>query len=410
MTTEQRFEACLGYLHARIRNTMTTRPRPRIALVFGVGVLLLGLAFGVGWAAGRLQPSQLSGFPILNEALRLIRDHYLGDLPDGEALGRGMIRGLLQALGDPYTVLVEPAARELETDQLTGSYGGIGADLTRDSSGGLHLIPYPGGPADRAGIREGDALVSVDGHSLSAGTPLEQVTAWLRGPTGSPVRVAFIGADGGTRDIRLVRETYKLPSVTSYLLPDDDQILVVRISLFSETTSGEVDRAVESGTDRGARFLILDLRGNPGGLLEAGVDTARLFLADGLIASERRSDGTVTTYHAEAPGRWESLPLAIVVDGGTASAAEILAAALRRPDDAPLVGQPTLGKGSVQSIFPLRDGSSLHLTTAVWIMPDGQTLEAGGLAPDFSVAPESEDPDAAVKAAARLLRETDAGS
>jgi carboxyl-terminal processing protease len=391
---------------------MSVGIRKRLPIALGVGLLLLGLSFGVGWAAGRLQDAQLSGYPLVNEILDLMRDHYWGDLPGGDELGRSMGRGLVQALGDPYSVLVDPPARELETNLLTGSYGGVGADLVRDSAGHLHLLPYRDGPADRAGIVEGDLLLTVDEQVLPSGMSLEEVTALLRGPSGTAVSVQVVGVGEGAvpRNIQLVRETFELPSVTSYLLPDDPATIVVRIGVFSETTSAEVDRALTSAEDRGATACVLDLRGSPGGLLEAAVDTARLFLTDGMVASEARADGTVVDFRVEQQGRWSTFPLAVAVDGGTASAAEILAGALHQRDRALLAGQPTYGKGTVQSIFPLADGSSLHLTTAVWRLPDGDSVPSGGLVPDVQLTPDPDDPDAAVRLSAERLRENEPGT
>ncbi|OGT27278.1 MAG: hypothetical protein A2Z17_00980 [Gammaproteobacteria bacterium RBG_16_66_13] len=385
---------------------MSVGNRKRLPIALGVGLALLGLSFGAGWAAGRLQNAQLSGFPLVNEILGLLRDHYLGDIPGGDELGRSMGRGLVGALGDPYSLMVDPPARELETNLLTGSYGGIGADIVRDSAGRLHLLPYLDGPADRAGIAEGDLLLAIDGLSLPGGTSLEEVTALLRGPSGSAVRLDVVGVGEGaaSRRLQLVRETFELPSVTSYLLPDDPATIVIRIGVFSVATAGEVGRALTSAEGRGATACVLDLRGSPGGLLEAAVDSARLFLTDGLVVSESRADGSVLDFQVERPGPWSSFPLAVAVDGGTASAAEILAGALRQQYRAFLAGQPTYGKGTVQSIFPLSDGSSLHLTTAMWTLPNGDSVPADGLAPDMPLTPDPNDPDAAVRLAAERLR------
>ncbi|HET7010691.1 MAG TPA: S41 family peptidase [Anaerolineales bacterium] len=389
---------------------MTIRSKRPIFLGLGVGLVLLGLAFAAGWLAGGLRQAQLAGFPLVSEIWVLVRDHYSGTLPDGPSLGRSMGRGLVQALGDPYSVIVDPAARELETDQLTGSYGGIGADLIRDAGGLLHLVPYPDGPAARGGIVEGDILLSIDGEELTPTVSMEDVTALLRGAPGSTVVVVVKPSDalGSLRQLRLVRETFSLPSVSSYLLPDDPTVVVVRITLFSQMTPTEVDRALESATARGATVGILDVRGTPGGLLESAVDTARLFLKDGTVASEQRADGSLTHFRVERQGRWSLLPVAVIVDGGTASAAEIVAGSLQQRGRAIVLGMPTVGKGTVQSIFALSDGSSLHLTTAVWTLPDGHSLPSGGLAPDIVV--DSAAPEAALRLAAQELQDQGPGT
>jgi carboxyl-terminal processing protease len=378
----------------------------RTALLVGTGLILTGLTFVLGLWVGRLQDSGLSGFQLVSDVVRLVRENYLGTLPDEDVLGRAMSRGFVAALEDPYSMLVDPPAQELETDLLTGAYGGIGADLIRDAEGNFHIVPYPDGPAGRAGITETDVLVSVDQTRLDSTLTHEEVTALLRGPEGSVVTLGVRGSSPGAdvRTVGLIRETFALPSVTSYLFPDDRRIVVIRVSLFSETTAGEMDQAIREAVAGGAEAVLLDLRGTPGGLLEAAVDSARLFLADGIIVVEEFTDGDERAHRVEGPGPWLDVPLVLAVDGSTASAAEIVAGALQRQGRAVLVGQSTVGKGSVQSIFPLPDGSSLHLTTARWMLGDGEPVPEGGLTPDRSVPIEAGDPDQILRQAAEWLR------
>jgi carboxyl-terminal processing protease len=322
-------------------------------------------------------------------------------------MDRQALRGLLQSLQDPYTILVDPVERELETNTLSGEYGGIGADIVRDAATVVRLVPFPEGPAIRAGIAEGDVLLAIDGVVLSAQSSLDEITALLRGPEGSHVTltVGQTPQDPDPRNVQLVRENFPLPSVASYLYPDDAAIGVVRIRLFTATTPADVAEALQDLADRGATGLAVDLRGNPGGLFESAVDTARLFLVNGPIVAEVRVDGSGPSYKVESAGRWSALPVVLVVDGGTASAAELLAAVLQQHGRAVLAGQATLGKGSVQSVFPLSDGSSLHLTTAVWQLPDGGELPSMGLSPDIPVNVDASDPDVSLRTAAVWLRE-----
>jgi carboxyl-terminal processing protease len=336
----------------------------------------------------------------------LIEEQFLRPLPERPIMERQAVRGLIQSLQDPYTILVDPVERELETDTLSGEYGGIGADIVRDAAAVVRLVPFPEGPAIRGGIVEGDVLLAIDGVFLSAESSLDEITALLRGPEGSQVTltVGQTPQDPEPRSLQLVREDFPLPSVAGYIYPDEAAIGVVRIRLFTATTPVEVDEAVLDLADRGAAGLVVDLRGNPGGLFESAVDTARLFLTDGPIVAEVRVDGRGPSYTVEAAGRWSALPVVLVVDGGTASAAELLAAVLQQHGRAALAGQATLGKGSVQSVFPLSDGSSLHLTTAVWQLPNGNELPATGLSPDIPVDVDASDPDASLRAAAVWLR------
>ena len=384
---------------------MTTPARRPIAFLLGMGILLVGLGGGLGFLTGRLFSLPPRSFPVLFEAFDLVKEQYLGPLPDAAALDRAAVRGLVQSLADPYSLLVDPAGRELETDTLTGEYGGIGADTVRDASGLVRLIPFEGGPAERAGIHEGDVLLAIDNADVAEEWSTEEITSRLRGIAGTTVRLMLSGSQEGDtpRSVELVRETFPLPTVSTYLFPDDNRIGVVRMSLFSAATPGEVDRGLQTLSGRGAAAFVLDLRGNPGGLLDSAVDTARLFLAEGIVAAEVRVDGNGPTYSVETPGRWANWPLAMVVDGNTASAAEVLAGALQQHARGPLAGQTTLGKGTVQSIFVLADGSSLHLTTARWTLPDGEPMPPGGLVPDLAIDLDEADPDVSLRAAADWL-------
>lgn len=360
-------------------------------LPFLTSALLAAAGFAAGYATRALS-HPAAPFPLVNEAHTLLVEHHVGPLPARAAFEDGMIGGMLSALGDPFTVHIEPALHTLETDLLAGEYGGIGARLTRDAGGAVRLIPFAGGPAAQAGVREAEVLVSIDGVALQARQPLHTVEAALRGPAGSVVRLGLQtgGPNSGARTVDVVRATLPLPSISAYLLPDDPEIGVLALTLFSERTPQEAAAALDELQARGARGLILDLRGNAGGLLESAVDTARLFLRQGVVLIEVDRAAGTRTFAVERPGPAADLPAALLIDGGTASAAEIFAAALQA-GGAGLIGAPSYGKGSVQSIFALRDGSSLHITTSRWLTPSGRPLDGQGLAPDVQVDAAADD-------------------
>jgi carboxyl-terminal processing protease len=353
----------------------------------------------LGFVAGYLWRGQApSRYHVLDEAYVLLTEHFLDPLPGSTALQRGMIRGMLQELGDPFTVYVEPAAHELESDTLAGEYGGIGALLTIDQEGLVHIVPVAGGPAERAGAREGDILTAIEGDPLGAGTSLEEVSAALRGAAGTEVTLTLEspGSTEEPRDVTIVREVIPLPSVTGYLLPDNGAIGVIAVTAFSDRTPDELSGVYRDLVARGADKIILDLRGNSGGLLDSGVDVSRFFLASGIVVTERGRGGSEQIYRATRAGEAASVPLAVLVDSSTASAAEIVAAALQANGRAPLIGTPTYGKGSVQLIFELSDGSSLHVTSARWLTPAGDQLDGVGLSPDIALdptaSPQGSDP------------------
>ena len=359
--------------------------RRGVWLPFVTSALLTAAGFTAGYAVrGLLEPG--ARLALVRQAHTLVVEHHVGPLPSPAAIEAGMIDGMLRVLDDPFTIHVEPALHALETDLLTGEYGGIGVRLTRDQAGAVRLVPAPGGPAARAGIGEGDVLLAIDDRALGRDETLYAVEAALRGPVGSIVRLGLGSHEAGrpARAVAVARAAMALPSVSGFILPDDPATGVLALTLFSERTPEEVAEALASLQVRGAHRLIIDLRGNPGGLLEAAVETARLFLREGVVLFDVDRAAGARAFAVERPGPAAAVPVAVLIDGGTASAAEIFAAALRA-GGAALIGQPTYGKGSVQSIFGLDDGSSLHLTTSRWLTPAGEALDGRGLEPDVRV-------------------------
>lgn len=368
---------------------MANRTRT-LFLVIGCSLISVIIGFGGGFASHALLQGGRT-YPLVAEAHEYLRRYFIEDLPPDLALQRGMIQGMLQVLGDPYTAYVEPQAHELETDTLTGEYGGIGTYVSIDEAGLFHLVPFADGPAARAGVMEGDVLVAVDGQRIGPEATLEDVGTALRGLAGTSVRLLLAPRQEGEEEFELTitRETIPLPSATGYLLPDDPTMGVIVITVFSQKTPTEVQAAYDDLTGRGAEAIILDLRGNPGGLLDSAVEVARFFLESGIVVFQEERDGAEEVFQVQTPGAAAQVPLVVVADGSTASAAEILAAALQANGRAPVVGQPTYGKGSVQLIFDLSDGSSLHITNARWLTPDRQALDHAGLQPDVLVDPTS---------------------
>ncbi|UCF60381.1 MAG: S41 family peptidase [Anaerolineaceae bacterium] len=371
--------------------------KTRLLLIAGIiySLFLPFVALYVGYQIRTIWPPASEEFNLLKEAQRLLDRYYISDLPDQLILERGMIHGMVGKLGDPYTIYLEPAEHELQTDELTGEYGGIGAHLSRGEDRRIHLVPFEDGPAARAGVFEGDILIAVDGELIEEEISLEEVRAMERGPVGTTVTLT-IAARSLAEDsliIDVVRETFSIPSVTGYTLPDQPDIGVIFITLFSEKTPEEVERTYQTLIDRGAVYFVLDLRGNVGGLLDSAVDVARFFLLDGMILIEETRGGGEEQYRVKSPGKASDVPLVVLVDENTASASEVLAAAVQENGRAPVIGTRTFGKGSVQLILELDDGSSLHITSSRWQTPNGNTLDGQGLQPDILVSVEEGDID-----------------
>ena len=342
--------------------------------------------------------------PVLLQARQLIERNFLGVLPEKADQEHGMIRGLLQAIDDPYTNFIEAAGAELDTDRLSGRFGGIGAEVTQSENGEIVLKPLAGQPAALAGILAGDILLAVDGEALTATTTVDSVVARVRGEAGTTVVLRVRTGAGAARELRIIRVEVELPSVVWRVLEQDAAIGLLDIDRFSDRTPAEARTALTELFKAGVKQVIIDLRGNGGGLLQSSVDTAKLFLDGGVILYHARRDHAEETYTADAGGLAAETPLAVLVDGGSASAAEILAGALRDRKRAPLIGQKTYGKGSVQLIFELEDKSSLHVTNARWYTPGRTVLDKLGLEPDIAVEPGTGDADASLQRAIEYLQ------
>jgi carboxyl-terminal processing protease len=363
----------------------------RGALIGSFAVLLLMLGFLTGYLFhGKQFPGQ--AFPILNEAYDILLRNGLKDPPANPGLEYGMIRGMLQAYDEPHTIFVDPPQHELETDQLEGKYGGIGVQLVKDSQGVFVLIPFPDSPAQKAGLLEGDHLLKVDELGVTPQTPSDQIEAALRGPVGEVVHLEIAHPpDYASVKVAIRREEVPLPSVTWRQDLEVPVVGILDVNLIAASTPDEIERAVADLKGRGVTDYILDLRDNPGGLLDAGVDIARLFLTEGIVVQEQYRGKDVETSRVEKPGPLSDIPLVVLINGGSASAAEITAGALQVHQRALLIGEHSYGKDTIQLVFELRDKSSLHVTAAHWWIPGLATPIADhGLQPDILVDPPTD--------------------
>lgn len=373
--------------------------------------LALVLFTALGFAGGVLLSPRLQvaggEWPILHQAYQILVDNGFKPAPQSPGLEYGMIRGMVQAYDDPYTQFVEPIQHELESNSLQGSFGGIGVRIGRDSNNNVILYPLPDGPAQKAGLLEGDRLLMIEKLEIASETTDEQVQAALRGPVGERVNISIARApDYQPVKLSIKRAEIPLPSVTWHLDPDTPTLGMIEINVVAASTPDEIQKAVEDLKARGAEVYILDLRDNYGGLLTAGIDTARLFLKDGVIIEQQYKGRDVESYEVEKPGPLAEIPLAILVNKNTASAAEIIAGALKVHGRAKLVGESTYGKDTIQLVFDLKDGSSLHVTSAHWWIPGlVPMLQGTGVQPDVTVANTdgSSGPDPVARAATNLL-------
>jgi len=369
--------------------------------------LLLTVGFAGGYLINPRSLTNSGDFPVLGEAYKILDKNGLTPVAESPNLEYGMIRGMLQAYGDPYTVFVEPVQHELETNSLQGSFGGIGVRFGRDAENQLILYPFSGSPAREAGIQDGDRLLAVGDLSVLSDTPLDTIQAALRGAVGTPVQLTIARPpDYETVELSVRRAEFPIPSVAWHLEATEPRLGVVEVNMLSANTPTEILNAFQELRNHGATGFVLDLRDNGGGLLNAGIDTARLFLKDGTVIEQRYRDKEVEVYRVDKAGELIDVPLVILINKNTASAAEIVAGALQANHRAPLIGSPSYGKDTIQLVFDLVDGSSLHVTTARWWVPGIEPpLAENGLQPDIVIAPQDDTngADAAIQAAINVL-------
>ncbi len=339
-----------------------------------------------GWnlnlpAFGQNSVSQDSFNPLVH-ALTIIQERfYRPEEVDQDELIRGSLQGLVDQLEDPYSAYLPQEDYERFNRGLEGEFVGVGIHIgIRD--GRLTIIaPIEGSPAHQAGARAGDLILKIDGDSTE-GITLDDAVSLLRGEQGTQVLVEVEHRDGSVEVLTIVRDVIHVPTVETRLV-DEGRVGYVRLMTFNENAGTDVRNALDEFKAGGAEGVILDLRGNGGGLLNQALNVVSQFVDDGLVLTTKGPQGT-TTYQSRGNG-FENLPLAVLIDGGTASASEIVAGAIQDADMGVLVGQQTFGKGVVQSLFPLVDGSYLKLTTSEYITPSGRRVQGQGLVPDIPV-------------------------
>lgn len=383
-----------------------TRAALVAVLVLVIVVASAGAGFAAGWYLGpdaRQQPPTPASqaniqeqFQVFWEAWDIIERDFNRDGPlDTQKMIHGATRGMIEALGDPHTVFIEPAQAEILSQDLEGSFQGIGATVDMIDGYLVIIEPLQDSPAALAGLLPGDVVLEVDGQSLE-GMGLMEAIALIRGPRDSEVRL-LVHREGMSEplEVDITRTTIDLPTVTHRML--DEEIAYLRLSEFNGQATTRLQTALTELLAQNPRALVFDLRGNPGGYLHIAVEVASQFIRDGVVVTEKDAQGEVTEYRADGQGMALDIPLAVLVDGGSASAAEIVAGAIQDAGRGVLIGRPTYGKGSVQVTHTLNDGSAVRVSIARWRTPSGRQLDKDGLSPDILVpidseAPSGEDP------------------
>ncbi|MBI2404758.1 S41 family peptidase [Candidatus Gottesmanbacteria bacterium] len=379
---------------------------------------------------GQESPPQLAvDFSLFWDVWQRLLRHYIdaANLNKGKMV-EGAITGMVNSLGDPYTVFLPPKENTEFKQDLGGAFEGIGAQLGMKDGHVIVVAPLKGNPAEKAGMKAGDFIVKVNGEE-TIGWTLPQAVSKIRGPRGTTVTLNILH-EGGTKpvDITIIRDTITVPSVEWWVrspreIPEvsgvkDAKVLqaktgkvaYLRLSRFGDHSNDEWNKAVgeilaaqaANGTLKG---LIFDLRNNPGGYLQGAVFIASEFMKSGTVVSQVNSDGTRENYPVDRVGKLLDIPVIVLINKGSASAAEIVAGALRDYKRATIVGETSFGKGSVQTPQDLTGGAGLHITTGKWLLPKGDWINKKGIVPDVLVPMESTDAtsDAQLAKAVELL-------
>ncbi|MBI2328574.1 MAG: S41 family peptidase [Chloroflexi bacterium] len=373
----------------------------KVILISLLLVVSLGLSFSAGCRLGSASPSDSElGLDVVEEAWQIIFKEYVEqDKLDASKLSEAAIKGMVEALDDPYTSYLNAQTYQLSRGDLKGKFEGIGAYVGIRDKQLMVISPIPDSPADRSGIRAGDIILAVEG-TPTAEMSLEEAVLRIRGPEGTAVKLLILHQGEAEPDeIEIIRAEIKVPSVTFEMKED---IAYIRIYNFSERTDGELSLILEDIAEKEAAGIILDLRSNPGGLLETVVDVASHFLREGIVLSVLDNQGKQTSLAVEPGSITTDLPLVALSDNFSASGSEVLIGALQDHGRATIAGVTTFGKGSVNTLNRLKDGSGLYITIARWLTPNGRLIEGEGIAPDFVLELEG---DAAIQWAIDYLKD-----
>lgn len=383
------------------------KPASRVVVKIIIGYFifsLLAVAFFAGFLVGNVRNSSLSGAQLFSELIQgrpeafkqegldaslfwevwsTIADEYVEQPVNVRQAFYGALKGMVASLGDPYSIFLDPEETNDFNVEISGQFEGIGAEIGAKDSQIVVIAPLPESPAERAGLKAGDAILQID-ETNTIGLSVDQAVALIRGEKGSTVRL-MIERSGVTEAfaLEITRETIVTSAVRWRNI--ESNLWYIAIFDFSQESATDFSRAVNEILLKQPQGLILDLRNNPGGYLDTAVEVGGAFIENNTVVVEEFSDGTKNENKTQGQARLKGIPTVVLVNGGTASAAEILAGALQDYGLATIIGEQTFGKGTVQDYTEFDDGSSLKITVAQWLTPKGRSIERVGIVPDIEV-------------------------
>jgi len=321
------------------------------------------------------------------DAWRLVTEKFVGQY-SVDKMVHGAIKGMIESLDDPYSAFMEPGTNQMFLEDLSGEIEGIGVEITVKEGKILVVAPLDDSPAKQAGVKAQDEIVAINGESTE-NMSLEEAISKIRGRAGTEVTL-LINRQGFSepQEFKIKRAVIVIKSVRYEM---KGNIAYIKISQFGDDTSALAKQVADEIIQKNPHSIILDLRDNPGGYLDAAVDVASLFMNKGVVVKEQYKDGRIENLQTTLEGKLAKYPVYVLVNGGSASASEIVAGALKDNRGAIIIGQKTFGKGSVQELETLKDKSALRLTVAKWLTPNGKTIDKEGISPNIAVDLSSDD-------------------
>ena len=353
-------------------------------------VIAIAAVFSAGCSLNPIGNSRAEdGTDIIKEAWDIISREYVEPSRlDSANMTRAAISGIIETLDDPYTTYLSPEEYKLSQSGISGEFDGIGAVVSIRDENLVIVSPFPDSPAAKAGIKAGDIIRAINGES-TAGMPLDVAVSKIRGPKGSAVKLTILHqGETGPVEISVTRNRIEIASVRFEMRGSMAYISIIQ---FTERTETEFAPVIQQLKDANAKGIILDLRGNPGGLLNTVVDVASHFITEGIVVQVKSNKGVVETEEVKKGVTTTSLPMVVLVNEYSASGSEVLAGALQDHNRALIAGNTTFGKGSVNYLHRLSDGSGLYITASRWLTPDGRLIEGQGIAPDVKLELAGED-------------------
>jgi len=321
----------------------------------------------------------------------------------------GAIQGMVSSLGDPYTVFLKPTENKEVKEDLNGAFEGVGIQLGYKDNQLAVIAPLSGTPAQKAGVRAGDLILKIDGE-VTMGIALDEAARKIRGARGTKVKLTLLHSDEKEPyEVEITRETIVVPSVEVEFISTNNKVVAhLKLLKFGDRTAEEWDKAIDEIVNHqpAVAGVILDLRNNPGGYLTGSVFIASEFLNSGIVVQQEHANGTKETFSVDRQGKLLTQPLVVLINEGSASASEIVAGALQNYKRAKIVGTKSFGKGTIQEAEDLSGGAGLHITTARWLLPSGNSIDKKGVVPDNEIKddPKTADVDEQLQKAQEVLR------